>query len=122
MSLLVPDPQVRLGSTVLWYTTNISTFFANGALFIICLFIPRLRRNFVLLNFLFLFVAASFVATSLIWTGHMMDQFPPYKACLFNGAFTYTNGYVGGGAALGLAVKVHQTPEFPVMLDAKDPW
>lgn len=103
-----PNPRDHVGYVVAWNTLNLVACVGNLTLLILSLCVPRLRRNFLLLNLEFLFFCSHFTTTALTWTGHVMDRFPPFAACLFNGSVVYSNAFAAGGSATCLVIQVRR--------------
>jgi hypothetical protein len=115
-SVTIANPRDSLGLLVVWTTFMFITGFGHLVLFVLGFFVPRIRRNPLLMNLHFTFIICGLISPTLQWAGRALDMHPPFKLCLFSAATTYSNGVITAGGALGLVAKVRFAHPFAMYL------
>ncbi|KAJ7771559.1 hypothetical protein B0H16DRAFT_1305969 [Mycena metata] len=102
----VVDPHEHLPLLTVWSTFNIFAACANSVLLAVTLVSQRWDTNYVLVNLEAIFILTSAGGSLLVWTGHALDQHPPYKLCLVNASLGMANVPLMAGSALAIVLKV----------------
>lgn len=103
---VIINPADNIGQLAVWSTFNLFGSFGNALLLIIGLFIPRIRRNPLLISLHFVVATSSIMWTILVIAGQGMNEHPPFGLCLVSAASGYVLAAATTASALGLVTKV----------------
>ncbi|KAJ7043036.1 hypothetical protein C8F04DRAFT_1286952 [Mycena alexandri] len=102
----VADPHEYLPLLTVWSTFNIFAACANSVLLAVTLISQGWDTNRALVNLEAIFIVTSACGSLLVWTGHALDQHPPYGLCLANASMVMANVPLMAGSALAIVLKV----------------
>ncbi|KAF7294659.1 hypothetical protein MIND_01002700 [Mycena indigotica] len=103
--MLIIEPQDYLSHLILWNAFQTCAAVGNSVLFIVNI-LSRNTTNLVLLNLTLAFIIASISFSILAWSGHALNQHPPFEVCLWSGVIALSNVPLIGASALALSLKV----------------